>query len=77
MQLICQVCHFANIVEFSRLLTNFMQLELCRHTYDVTRESDRIAIMQSAVNLYRLLRVLDSQASDHHLRRVQGVAEHR
>lgn len=60
---------------FSRLLTDFLQLELCSHTFNVTVGRDRIKIMQSAVNLYHLLLVLTSQAPDLHLRKVQGVEE--
>ena len=55
----------------------FLQLELCSHTIDVALERDRIVIMQIAINLYRLLLVLDSRAPDLDRRAVQGVAEHR
>ena len=58
-------------------LTMFLQLELCSHTIDVALERDRIVIMQIAINLYRLLLVLDSRAPDLDRRAVQGVAEHR
>ena len=68
---LCQYCCV------SRLLTVFLQVKLCDHTYDVTLESECIAIMQSSINLYRLLFVLDSLAPDLHLRRLQGVPEHR
>ena len=68
---LCQYCWV------SRLLTVFLQVKLCDHTYDVTLGSDCIAIMQSSINLYRLLFVLDSLAPDLHLRKLQGVPEHR
>lgn len=54
-----------------------LQIELCSHMFDVTFKRDRIIIMQIAINLYRLVLALNSQAPDHCQRALQGVPEFR
>ena len=68
--------HIANVAVSSRLLIISLQPELCSHVFNLTYEYDRIALMQIAINLYRLL-VLDGQAPDLLQRAQQGVPEYR
>ena len=55
----------------------FLQPQLCNHVLNVSRQLDRIILMQIAINLYRLLLVLNGKAPNLLQRAQQGVPEYR